>query len=91
MAFSEKYPTLYQLGIRPTSLLDSDDEILPQEECITNATVIELYHFMNSNPSCTFNSLRKLAGPKYSVLRTIFPPLIPFVKVCYGFLENCPK
>ena len=64
MAFSEVCPFLYKLGVTSSLLLnvaeDSDngaDFSTLDVPCVTNEVIIELYHFMNRNPTCTYHTL----------------------------------
>ena len=44
---------------RLTLLADSDDDLMPNVEIVTNETTVELFRFMNDNPTCTLFTLRK--------------------------------
>lgn len=65
MAFSDTYPALHSHGLAPSMLLaiaeDSDNDFSEAVSApvITNGTVMELYLFQKSNPSCTFYTLWK--------------------------------
>lgn len=69
MTFSEVYPALTKLNISSHSLLSysstahaaADHDVLDltvdSRDCITNEVVLELCHFMNRNPVCTYYTL----------------------------------
>ena len=74
--FQHHFPNLYKLGIKPCSLLaDSDDDALTpvREQLVTNAAILELFQFMNSNSTCTFSSMRKWLALMFGGVQDDFP------------------